>query len=61
VNWARWLDVDPETALRRANRRFAQRFEWLESEARRQQVDIARLSPEQLDELWQSAKSNVRD
>jgi tetrapyrrole methylase family protein/MazG family protein len=26
VDWARWLDVDPEAALRQANARFAQRF-----------------------------------
>ena len=61
VNWARWLDIDPEAALRGANRRFSRRFSWIESEARRRQVDIAQLGPDQLDEFWRAAKSNVCD
>ena len=61
VNWARWQDIDPEAALRQANRRFARRFSWIESEARRQQLDLAGLGIDQLEELWQEAKRTVGD
>jgi MazG family protein len=61
VNWARWQDIDPEAALRQANRRFARRFSWIESEARRQQLDLAGLGIDQLEELWQDAKRTIGD
>ena len=59
VNWARWLEVDPETALRQANARFARRFAWLEAEARRRGLDLAQLDEDELEQLWQTAKRNV--
>jgi tetrapyrrole methylase family protein/MazG family protein len=56
ANWARWLDVAPETALRKANARFAHRFRCLERTARERGLDIAELSIDELEELWQEAK-----
>jgi tetrapyrrole methylase family protein/MazG family protein len=56
ANWARWLRVDPEAALRQANARFARRFAWMEAEARRRDMDLAGLSPDELEALWQAAK-----
>jgi tetrapyrrole methylase family protein/MazG family protein len=56
VNWARWLDVDPETALRQANARFARRFGWVEAQARHGRLDLGQLSLEELEALWQRAK-----
>jgi tetrapyrrole methylase family protein/MazG family protein len=61
VNWARWLDIDPEAALRSANQRFAGRFAWLESETRRQGLDLADLTVGQMEQLWQAAKSHADD
>ncbi len=58
ANWARWLDVDPETALRKANARFARRFGHLEREARERGLDIADLSIEELEAFWQAAKES---
>ncbi len=57
VNWARWLDVDPETALRQANGRFARRFRAMEHAARGRGLDMAAMSIEALEALWQEAKS----
>ncbi len=56
VNWARWLDVDPEVALRQANARFARRFGWIEAETRRLGQDLKQLSLDELEALWQKAK-----
>ncbi len=56
VNWARWLEVDPESALRRANARFAARFSQVEAAARTQGRALHALSLEELDRLWEDAK-----
>jgi len=56
VNYARFRGVEPESALRRANARFARRFRAVEQAAgsarRLQEMDLA-----QMDELWEKAKA----
>jgi len=59
VNWARWLDVDPEAALRQANARFARRFAHIETEAHRRGVDLAQMNLDALEALWQEAKHKL--
>jgi tetrapyrrole methylase family protein/MazG family protein len=56
VNWARWLKVDPESALRRANARFAERFARVEAAARAQGKDMKAMTLDELDRLWEDAK-----
>ncbi len=58
VNWLRWLDIDPESALRGANNRFYQRFHYIEQEAAARGVEVDTLSFEDMDTLWEAAKSN---
>ncbi len=58
VNWARWLNVDAETALREANARFARRFAAVEAQARAQGLDLRQMGLEALDALWEAAKNN---
>jgi MazG family protein len=57
VNLARHLGLDPETALRRANERFARRYRHLESELERLGQSSDDASPELLDRLWAAAKA----
>jgi MazG family protein len=59
VNVARHAKVDPESALRRANRRFEARFRNMETEAARLGLRLEELAPEKLEELWLSAKLTV--
>jgi tetrapyrrole methylase family protein/MazG family protein len=61
ANWARWLGVDPETALRKANTRFAGRFRWLERTAGERGLDLAALSMDELEALWQESKARGID
>ncbi|HHH41858.1 MAG TPA: MazG family protein, partial [Chloroflexi bacterium] len=56
VNWARWLDVDPEAALREANARFARRFRWMEARVRELGLDMKAMDLDELEALWQQAK-----
>ncbi len=53
VNYARFIGVDPETALERTNRKFKRRFEYLEAQAPR---PLRELSLAEMDELWNAAK-----
>ncbi len=57
VNLARHLRVDPEEALRKASRRFERRFRRMEEKASDKGLDLAGLSAEELDALWEEAKS----
>jgi tetrapyrrole methylase family protein/MazG family protein len=56
ANWARWLGVDPEAALRQANVRFARRFRDMERMACERELDMAALMIDELEALWQEAK-----
>jgi tetrapyrrole methylase family protein/MazG family protein len=57
VSVARHLRIDPEEALRLANRKFAARFQYVESRAAAEGVSLRELSPEQLDSYWNEAKA----
>jgi MazG family protein len=58
VNIARFLGVDPEIALKAANRKFKQRFQWMESAAAREGHRFAELPRQRMEELWDEAKSS---
>jgi len=57
VNVARFLKVNPEDALRKTIQRFTDRFQSMESEAEKRGTPFGSLSPEEMDRLWESAKS----
>ena len=58
VNLARHLAVDPEQALRRANRKFQRRFESMEQLAAAEGSSMSRLSSGEMEALWMKVKSN---
>jgi nucleoside triphosphate diphosphatase len=57
VNLSRHLGVDPESALRRANERFARRYRHVERELARLGEQATGAEPELLDRLWAAAKA----
>jgi MazG family protein len=57
VNLARKLDVEPETALKRTNRKFRNRFAYIERELRRRERNIEQTNLADLDVIWNEAKS----
>lgn len=59
ANVARLLEINPEFALARANRKFTRRFRFIETELRRQGRDIASASLEEMETLWQRSKSET--
>jgi tetrapyrrole methylase family protein/MazG family protein len=56
VNLARWMKLDPEEALRVANRRWIERYARVEALANRRGVDLTALDLEGKDELWNAVK-----
>ncbi|OUD16060.1 nucleoside triphosphate pyrophosphohydrolase [Thioflexithrix psekupsensis] len=56
VNYARFLDINPETALERTNRKFISRFQALEQAVQADGLLIHDLSLEKLEQYWQAAK-----
>ena len=57
VNLARWMKLDPEEALRTANRRWIDRYERVEALASARGLVLADLSPESKDLLWNEVKA----
>jgi len=56
VNWARFKGISTEEALRKANRRFAERFFQVEQGLRRRGRRLENSTLEEMDELWNEAK-----
>lgn len=58
VNLARHLDVEPETALKRTNRKFRERFKYIEQELAKQGRSLDDASLTEMDTLWNKAKAS---
>jgi len=56
INYARFLNVDPETALEKTNKKFKHRFELMESYANEHGLDLAQMSLLEKETLWQKMK-----
>jgi MazG family protein len=56
VNLSRHLDIDPESALQGANKKFAERFRDLERQVAEKEVDMETLTLDDLDSMWRTAK-----
>jgi MazG family protein len=56
VNVARFLGADPEIALKKANRKFQTRFQWMEAVALAEGRPLAELPRERMEELWNLSK-----
>jgi len=58
INYARFLKINPESALERTNQKFIQRFKFIESEAKKNGTIITELSLEEMEKFWKKAKKN---
>src|SRR5499425_1245966 len=57
VNIARYLKIDSESALKRANRKFKTRFQFMEAELAKQGKTLEQTPLDEMEALWQKAKS----
>ena len=56
INYARFLKIDPESALEKTNKKFKKRFELMEAYAKSNGLDLAKLSLAEKEALWQKMK-----
>jgi MazG family protein len=56
VNIARYLSLDSESALRKTNRKFRRRFQWMEQRLWESGTTPESVSMDELESLWQQAK-----
>lgn len=60
INYARFLDIDPELALERTNKKFINRFQAMEAVAMETGKDLSKMDLAEMDELWNQAKKKER-
>jgi len=56
INYARFIDVNPEDALEKTNRKFIKRFSYLEENAQKDGHALGEMTLEQMDSYWNEAK-----
>jgi MazG family protein len=56
INYARFVDINPEEALERTNKKFVKRFTHLEKESKKDGKKISEMSLDEMDEYWEDAK-----
>jgi XTP/dITP diphosphohydrolase len=57
VNYARFINIDPEEALERTNKKFIKRFQYLETESAKDGKKMGEMTLEEMDVYWNKAKS----
>lgn len=61
VNYARFIDINPEDALERTNKKFIKRFMYLENKAKEIGKHLKDMSLSEMDVYWEEAKSKERN
>lgn len=56
INYARFIGVDPESALERTNKKFIGRFNFLEDEVKSTGKDLSSMTLKEMDSIWDNAK-----
>jgi MazG family protein len=56
VNYARFINIDPEEALERTNKKFIKRFQYLETESAKDGKRLGEMTLAEMDQYWEKAK-----
>ena len=56
INYARFVGINPESALEKTNKKFIKRFQYLEQKAKNEDKDLKNMSLEEMEAYWQEAK-----
>lgn len=60
INYARFIDIDPEGALEKTNHKFIQRFQAMEKIAKQQNKDLRNMTLDEMDNIWNEVKQHIR-
>ena len=61
TNYARFIEVNPDDALERCNKRFIKRFQIMESKLKKEGKDLSAMNLEEMERYWQWAKNEYLD
>lgn len=56
INYARFIDINPENALEKTNKKFIKRFQYLEKEANKSGKQLSDMTLDEMDVYWNQAK-----
>jgi XTP/dITP diphosphohydrolase len=56
INYARFIDVNPENALERTNKKFTKRFQYLELAAKKNNKELSEMTLTEMDVFWEESK-----
>jgi len=56
INYARFININPEDALEKTNKKFIKRFQYLEKEANKAGKQLSEMTLEEMDVYWNQAK-----
>ncbi len=59
INYARFIDINPEDALEKTNKKFIKRFQYLEKETAKEGKQLDKMSLEEMDKYWNDAKTRT--
>ncbi len=59
INYARFVDINPEDALERTNKKFIKRFQYMEEASKRDGKSLSEMSLGEMDEYWERGKRLV--
>ncbi len=57
INYARFINVNPENALEKTNKKFIKRFEYLEKQVKESGKNMKKMSLKEMDVFWNEAKN----
>jgi XTP/dITP diphosphohydrolase len=57
INYARFIGINPENALEKTNKKFINRFQFMEKRARQTGQNLTEMSLEEMDVFWEEAKN----
>jgi len=57
VNYSRFVDINPETALERTNKKFIRRFQYMEEASKSDGKSLTEMTLSEMDEYWNQAKA----
>jgi len=58
INYARFVGINPEDALEKTNKKFINRFNYLEGQAKKIGKSLSNMSLAEMDKYWEEAKKN---
>jgi XTP/dITP diphosphohydrolase len=56
INYARFIDINPDDALEKTNKKFIKRFQYLESESKKDGKELSSMTLDEMDVYWNKAK-----